>query len=58
MQTVVDEHVQRNIDWMNLYPPGLDLGEVKDVVDQCKQLVSADQDLSQVLVLSCRQDVL
>ena len=35
MQTVVDERVQLNIDWMNLYPPGLDLGEVKDVVDQC-----------------------
>ena len=41
----------------DLDPAGLDLGEVEDIVDERQEVLGADEDLLEVLVLSGREDV-
>ena len=41
----------------DLDPAGLDLGEVEDVVDERQEVLGADEDLLEVLVLPGREDV-
>ena len=42
---------------MDLHAPRLDLREVEDVIDQRQEMIGADQDLTQVVVIARRQDV-
>ena len=50
-QGVVERRGQVEVRQLQLHPPGLDLGEVEDVVDQGQQVLARGVDVLQVLVL-------
>ena len=57
-QALVDQRLERERGRPHLDPPGLDLGQVEHGVDQRQQMLGADQDLAEVVVLALRQHVL
>src|SRR5215831_2231617 len=50
-QGIVDGRGEIELRQLQLHPPGLDLGEVKDVVDQRQQMSSGGVDVLQILLL-------
>ena len=57
-QAQVDQRLEGELDRPQIHPPGLDLRQVEHGVDQRQQVLAADQDLLEVLVLLGRQHVL
>src|SRR5439155_14311749 len=50
-QRIVDGHGQVEVRYLQLHPPGLDLREIQNVVDEGQEVLSGGMDVLQVLVL-------
>src|SRR6516165_4229417 len=55
----VDERSERKVFKLKLHAPGLDLGEVEDVIDESKQMPAGAEDtVERLKVLPCRLRIL